>query len=293
MRYWIALLVVSALYLATPARADWPTMDEQIEQTNVILGDGSDPFCSGVIISKKHRLIATAEHCITDIFKTNPEKRVNPATGEVTDILIETQEDFVNIWQNKYLNHDVVGQNHFFARVLIRDAKIDTAVLQVVDPEWQPKGEAPFAPLDWKLKRGQTVYAVGNPAGVLDASITMGIVSNTQRKLKIGADKVNYFQIDAAIIGGNSGGAVYDEFGRLIGVVSAGMKQSTINFAVPISGLRDLLRVAGFPEFGGQFRASATNNPSVPRAYPYRKGGLLESIERLVSGDEAIVFKDR
>ena len=283
LKYIIALML-----MASPALADWPNMDEQVESTNVILGDHSDAFCSGTIISKKHRLISTAEHCIADIFSVKSKTKVDPETGVVSEVKIETQESYVDVWQNKYLDYDIVGQNHFFARVLIRDAKIDTAVLQVVDPDWAPAAEAPFAPLDWKLRRGQTVYAVGNPAGVFDASVSKGIVSNTQRKMKVANEKVNYFQIDAAIIGGSSGGAIYNENGELIGIVSAGLRQSTINFAVPISGLRDLLRVAGFPEFGGKFVASATSNSSIGTAYPY--GGPMKW---LPIGPEKVEFKDR
>lgn len=290
-----AAFAVLALF-STPAAADWPIdkMDKQVEGTNVIIGDHGDGFCSGTIIPGKHRLILTAEHCVADIFTTRTEKKVDPDTGEVHEVEIEEQQGFLDIWQNKYLDYNVVGQNHFAAKVLKRDAKIDTAILQVIDPDWAPKEASPLAPADWKLSRGQTIYVVGNPAGFLDASITKGIISNTQRKMKIGSYFTPYFQIDAAVIGGNSGGAVYNENGQMIGVVSAGLRTSTINFAVPIQEVRNLLLLAGFPEYGG--KVITTTTPNAGPGYPYGGPRKAFNIVKDINGwflDEAVVHKDR
>lgn len=219
------IIAVLALFSLTGlARAEWAIdrMDAQIEDTNIILGMDANPFCSGTIISRKDRLILTAAHCVADAFNTKTITETDPKTGEVREKKIETSE-YLDTWQDRYLDYDVVSSIHYAAKVVTRDAKTDVAILQVLDPEWIPKQAAPMSKSAKALKRGQTVYVVGNPAGVLDASVTKGIVSNTQRKLPIGADKTSYFQVDAAIIGGNSGGAVYDDDGQLIGVVSAGI----------------------------------------------------------------------
>jgi hypothetical protein len=282
----LALLntVIAILFFwVIPARADWPIdkMDSQIESTNVILGDHSDPFCSGTVISKKDRLILTVDHCVAEMFSTRSERKVDPKTGEVREILIEEQAGFMDVWQNKYLDYEVIGQNHFFAKVKARNSQFDVAVLQVVDPEWTAKDIAPFAPVTWKIKRGQAVYVVGNPAGILDASVSKGIVSNTQRKLKVGAYPTNYFQIDAAIIGGNSGGAVYNENGELIGVVSAAMRASTIGFIVPISEVKDMLATAGYPEFGGKTVKPVASSGGYPYAGPMRLKSIFEFITHM------------
>jgi hypothetical protein len=282
-----ALAVLALLSLSSSAKADWSIdrMDEQIAATNVILGDHADPFCSGTIISKKDRLILTADHCVAEMFRTRTERKVDPKTGEVREILIEEQAGMMDVWTNRYLDYEVVGQNHFFAKVKARNSQFDVAVLQVVDPEWKAEGAAPFAPASWKIKRGQTVYVVGNPAGILDASVSKGIVSNTQRKLKIGNYPTNYFQIDAAIIGGNSGGAVYSDQGELIGVVSAAMRASTIGFIVPIQEVKDMLATAGFPEYGGK---TVTTVPNAGGGYPY--GGPMRLLKRFLLSPEQIEY---
>lgn len=248
MRLFLALL--SLVFLSVESHAEWPIekMDHQIEGTNMILGMNANPFCSGTIISKKSRLILTAQHCVADAFSKKVIEEVDPKTGEVREKKIETSE-YLDVWQQRYFNFDVVSSTHYAAKVVARDAVTDIAIIQVIDPEWVPRSVAPLASRDSTLKRGQTIYVVGNPAGILDASVSKGIVSNTQRKLQIGTDKTPYFQVDAAIIGGNSGGAVYNEAGELIGVVSAAMTKSTIGFAVPVSMVRDLLVKAGFSEF--------------------------------------------
>lgn len=251
MRFiWLAVLLIASAYLATPSRADWAgdRLDAQVEGTNIVLGMDGRGFCSGSIISRKDRLIMTAEHCVADAFKTETEKRTDPKTGEVKEVVIESS-GLMDVWQNKYVDYEIVSSSHYAAKVVTRDAKIDVAILQVVDTDWYPAMEAPFAPSTYVMRRGQTIYTVGNPAGILDASITKGIISNTQRKLQIGQHRTNYFQIDAAIIGGSSGGAVYNDEGQLIGIVSAGMTKSTINFAVPIKAARELLVKAGFKDF--------------------------------------------
>jgi S1-C subfamily serine protease len=246
------LLAVLALALFTiPSHAEWPSdrMDRQIDDTNIILGMDGSPMCSGTIISAKDRLILTAAHCVTDAYSTKTVTEVDPKTGEVHEKKIESSR-FLDVWQNQYQDYLVVSAAHFAAKPIIRDAVSDVAVIQIVDRTWTPKGVAPFASHKWQIRRGQTIYVVGNPAGILDGSVSKGIVSMTQRALPVAtSDETPYFQVDATVIGGNSGGSVYNDNGELIGVVSAAMTKGTIGFAVPIKAVRDLLVKAGFKDF--------------------------------------------
>ena len=65
------------------------------------------------------------------------------------------------------------------------------------------------------LKIGDVVLAIGNPYGI-GQSVTMGIISATGREFN--NPYSNYLQTDAAINVGNSGGALVDTYGRLIGI---------------------------------------------------------------------------
>ena len=97
---------------------------------------------------------------------------------------------------------------------------------------------------------GEQVYAVGNPTGELEYSMTEGIVSAKDREITAAnsstgrTETISVFQTTAAINGGNSGGPVYNSRGEVIGIVVA-KKVSTeyegLAFAIPIN---DAVRIA-------------------------------------------------
>ncbi len=91
-----------------------------------------------------------------------------------------------------------------------------------------------------ELLVGDKVYAVGNPLGELEFSMTTGYVSAKDRVIATdqGSDAISMFQFDAAVNSGNSGGPVYNELGQVVGVVTAKYADTGvegIGFAVPIS----------------------------------------------------------
>lgn len=90
-----------------------------------------------------------------------------------------------------------------------------------------------------EMKVGDQVYAVGNPLGELDYTMTNGIVSALDRLIQVDeSTSINMFQIDAAVNPGNSGGPVYNSKGEVIGIVSAKYSSSGIEglgFAIPIN----------------------------------------------------------
>ena len=243
----LGLVVSTAAARATLAQDIWDLteMSRQIDQTNVVVGVGGDGFCSGTIISQKHRLVLTAAHCVSDRIVREVQEIVDPASGEVTKRTIEKKLD-LEVWQNNTRDYQVISSRHFVAKIVGNDSQNDVALLQIIDAEFKPSMEASLAPDSHRLMRGQTIYVVGNPGVVLDNSITKGIVSATERTLNVGGKLLKVFQIDAASIGGNSGGSVLNERGELVGTLDAGLRGSGINFAVPISATKALLRRSGF-----------------------------------------------
>lgn len=125
----------------------------------------------------------------------------------------------------------------YTAKIIGTDPKTDVAVIKI-DAE-----DLPIVTLadSAKLRVGDVVFAIGNPLGV-GQTVTMGIVSATGRKVGI-LDEVagyeDFIQTDAAINQGNSGGALIDARGRLIGINSAILSNSQgnigIGFAIPIN----------------------------------------------------------
>lgn len=90
---------------------------------------------------------------------------------------------------------------------------------------------------------GDSAYAVGNPLGELEFTMTSGTVSALNRLIRADSSSpsINMFQIDAAINTGNSGGPVYNAAGEVIGVVTAKYSENGvegIGFAIPINDAR-------------------------------------------------------
>ncbi|MCF0136804.1 MAG: trypsin-like peptidase domain-containing protein [Oscillospiraceae bacterium] len=90
------------------------------------------------------------------------------------------------------------------------------------------------------IKVGDTVYAIGNPLGELDFSMTTGSVSALDRSIstEVSDVAINMFQFDAAVNSGNSGGPVYNTSGQVIGIVTAKSAvdgTEGLGFAIPIN----------------------------------------------------------
>ena len=95
-----------------------------------------------------------------------------------------------------------------------------------------------------ELRIGDVVLAIGNPYG-LTKTVTQGIVSATGRGLLGLTTFENFIQTDAAINEGNSGGALIDSTGQLVGINTAVLAQDAgtegISFAIPIDLVRGVV----------------------------------------------------
>ncbi|MCP3054556.1 DegQ family serine endoprotease [Aurantimonas marianensis] len=138
----------------------------------------------------------------------------------------------------------------FETKVLLKDAKVDLAVLAIEGPG--PFPSLPVADSD-ELEIGDLVLAIGNPFGI-GQTVTTGIVSALARS-HVGVNDFGFFiQTDAAINPGNSGGALIDMKGRLVGVNTAIFSRSGgsngIGFAIPSNMVASFQRAA---KAGGRF----------------------------------------
>ncbi|WP_379770394.1 Do family serine endopeptidase [Flaviflagellibacter deserti] len=136
-------------------------------------------------------------------------------------------------------------QREFDVDIVLTDAQSDIAVLRVKDA----KGSFPVLPLveSDSIEVGDMVLAVGNPYG-LGQTVTQGILSAVRRVQKKGGEQAVYLQTDAAINQGNSGGALVDMKGQLVGINTSIFSKSGgsdgIGFAVPASIVRLVLDAA-------------------------------------------------
>ena len=126
------------------------------------------------------------------------------------------------------------------AHIVGRDPDTDLAVLKI---NLSPLPVAVFGRSD-QLKVGDVVLAIGNPIG-LSQTVTHGIVSATSRQQLGIAPLEDFIQTDAPINFGNSGGALVDSSGALIGINTAIVAKSLgvegIGFAIPVNMVRGVL----------------------------------------------------
>lgn len=125
-------------------------------------------------------------------------------------------------------------------RIVGFDAETDLAVLKV------DMGTLPAISLGRsdQVRIGDVVLAIGNPYG-LTKTVTQGIVSATGRGLLGLATFENFIQTDAAINSGNSGGALINAAGELVGINTAVLDQDVategISFAIPVNLVRGVV----------------------------------------------------
>lgn len=101
-----------------------------------------------------------------------------------------------------------------------------------------------------QLNVGDSVIAIGNPLGELTFSLTAGTISAKGREITLSSNvTMNLLQTDCAINAGNSGGALFNLYGEVIGVTNAKYSSSgseasidNIGFAIPINSILPIVR---------------------------------------------------
>jgi S1-C subfamily serine protease len=157
------------------------------------------------------------------------------------------------------LDFEVVGSDPLSDLALLRASARDLRAAELGDAE--------------RLKVGQLVVAIGNPNGFA-GSVTAGVVSAVGRSLPTRGGRVvdNVIQTDAALNPGNSGGALADGRGRVIGVNTA-VAGVGLGLAVPINEATRTIVGALMTE--GRFRRAYLGIAGGSRPLPPRVAGRL------------------
>jgi len=184
-----------------------------------------------------------------DLFFRNPFLDFRPREGTGSGV-IYTSDGYI-VTNNHVVEHADILQvttfdnKRFKARLVGTYPESDLAVLKI-DAQNLPTLE--FADSD-EAQVGQWVLAIGNPLN-LTSTVTAGIISARGRDIDIirdrqGAAIESFIQTDAAVNPGNSGGALVDADGRLLGINTAIATRTGFfqgySFAIPINVVRNIV----------------------------------------------------
>ncbi len=273
MRKFLGFVVLFALGFATGAyvlNTYFPNRGEPIQR---VAAPGDDAAASRVELARLLEQRPAANEPPPTSFETmlrTASQRISPAvvnidTGtRVFDFFGEERSVRLGSGSGVIISSDgyVVTNNHvvrlrreiardifvtlrdgrrFRARVLGTDSQNDIALLKI-DAKNLPVAQLGDSD---KLQVGDWVIAVGNPFG-LGTTVTAGIVSALNRSLEGANIPSGLIQTDAAINQGNSGGALADSRGRLVGINTAIYSPVGANvgigFAIPINRVKEVVK---------------------------------------------------
>ena len=224
-------------------------------------------------------------------------KKVSPSVVSVISTTSEGQGSGSGVIMSKdgYIitnNHVVEGaqsvsvqlsdSSSLDATIVGTDEQTDLAVIKVESSTDLTAAE--FGDSD-ELQPGEYAYAIGSPGGVQFANtITGGRISAINRDLTVNDRVMSLIQTDASINNGNSGGALINEYGQVVGITSAKLSGNAfgnatvegMGFAIPINTAKDIVDeiiqngyVSGRPSIGitGQNVESADGKVSGVQVY--------------------------
>ena len=174
---------------------------------------------------------------IDDVFSEYSEA-IGSGVVVTSDGLIITNKHVV---EDENIGYEVIFQNgeKYPVEKIVRDKVNDLALIKISAKD---KKTVRISTGDSDLKLGQKVIAVGNALGFSN-SVSLGIISGLKREIELDGRVIkNLIQTDAAINMGNSGGALFNSVGDLIGINTARTDYAdNIGFAIPASLVTELV----------------------------------------------------
>ena len=150
-----------------------------------------------------------------------------------------------------------------------------------------------------KLNVGDHVLAVGNPLGELTFSMSGGMVSSVNRAINVSGTPFNMIQTDASINPGNSGGPMFNQYGEVVGIVSAKYSSYSnssvegLGFAIPINDvfamIQDIMTngyITNKP-YLGITGGSMTEQMAAQYRYDIKEGVFVYSVEEGKAAEKA------
>jgi len=246
--------VIAGLALAFIIMYLWPSVSERLtRQTEVVANVPAAP------VSYADAVDRTAPSVVSIYTRTIELQQVSPRLRKLlgSSYISRSRQDMgsgVLVSEDGY----ILTNNHVISRVQnisvgLWDGRFATALVVGTDPETDLAvlkinlDGLPAAPLaeDANVRVGDVVLAIGNAFG-LSHTVTMGIISATGRNDLGSVLYEDFIQTDAAINAGNSGGALINYRGEVIGINTRNLGQmqgaQNIGFAIPIAMAKDVMQ---------------------------------------------------
>ncbi|MEW6993478.1 Do family serine endopeptidase [Colwelliaceae bacterium MEBiC 14330] len=296
-----ALLSSTLALTSAPVHASWPTqVDGQVMPSLAPMLEHATPAVVSISVVGTQKV---AQQNIPDAFKfffgnrgQNSQEQQRQFRGLGSGVIIDSDEGYIVTNNHVIENADEImitlkDGRQIEAKKLGSDEKSDIALLQI---EADDLTEIKLADSD-NLRVGDFTVAIGSPFG-LGQTVTSGIVSALGRSNLNIEQYEDFIQTDAAINSGNSGGALVNLRGELIGINTAilgpGGGNVGIGFAIPSNMMHNLVKQ--IIEFGEVHRgilgvSGRSVNSEIAKAMELEtnQGGFIEQVMPDSAADEA------
>jgi len=252
------LIIIGIIVLLLILNAIFTTVNKN-DHTNdsAFNGTTKDETTAMKIAKNSVKSVVTVENDLSNDTTVSDNK--NESDNEIgSGVVYKRVGDSIYIFTNAHVVGDQEKQKVTYGndksvtgKVIGKDKWSDLAVVKakVADENIKPMTMGDSN----NIKLAEPILVIGNPLGTdFKGSVSQGIVSGLNRHVPVDIDKNdNYdalmkaFQIDAPVNPGNSGGAVVDRDGRLIGIVSLKIDMHNVEgmaFAIPINDVRKIAK---------------------------------------------------
>lgn len=252
------LIIIGIIVLLLILNAIFTTVNKN-DHTNdsAFNGTTKDETTAMKIAKNSVKSVVTVENDLSNDTTVSDNK--NESDNEIgSGVVYKKVGDSIYIFTNAHVVGDQEKQKVTYGndksvtgKVIGKDKWSDLAVVKakVADENIKPMTMGDSN----NIKLAEPILVIGNPLGTdFKGSVSQGIVSGLNRHVPVDIDKNdNYdalmkaFQIDSPVNPGNSGGAVVDRDGRLIGIVSLKIDMHNVEgmaFAIPINDVRKIAK---------------------------------------------------
>ena len=228
---------------------------------------------SGIIISEDGYILTNNHIVSTDSSSSSSSNNSFYSVSKATKVTVTLFND----------------DTEYEAKIVGKDEQTDLAVIKI---EKTGLSKAEFADSD-SIKVGEFAMAVGNPIG-MQSSVTCGIVSAVNREVTDSDGKqYTLIQTDAAINSGNSGGALVNSEGKVIGINTLKLSGTGIEgmgFAIPINSTTDITsQLIQYSKVKRPYIGitGIDLNEETAKTYNLVTGVYVKSVEDFSSGEKA------